>query len=208
MTNIRDSFFIRNKMTSTLEDMITRIDTLEEFEQTFSDEFLGNDDHIGIYLAELLWKYDCKASVVSTSAMLTHSYVGNIVNGKKKNLELIRQNGFMNYCRYLDEETREASSRYAFYAQQKAPSKKELEEQKKENMKKPPLLSIAAVLWETDAADLSRFVSSLQAQSYGNWQLCLADVHSTPEVSECLSKLCRTDRRILCRHPEQVDGAV
>ena len=127
-------------------------------------------------------------------------------NGKKKNLELIRQNGLMNYCRYLDEETREASSRYAFYAQQKAPSKKELEEQKKENMKKPPLLSIAAVLWETDAADLSRFVSSLQAQSYGNWQLCLADVHSTPEVSECLSKLCRTDRRILCRHPEQAES--
>ena len=56
MTNTRDSFFIRNKMTSTLEDMITRIDTLEEFEQTFSDEFLDNDDHIGIYLAELLWK--------------------------------------------------------------------------------------------------------------------------------------------------------
>ena len=44
MTNIRDSFFIRNRMTSTLEDMITRIDTLEEFEQTFSDEFLDNDD--------------------------------------------------------------------------------------------------------------------------------------------------------------------
>jgi hypothetical protein len=85
MTSIRDSFFISNKMSSVLEEMITRIDTLEEFEQKFSDEFLDNDDHIGIYLAELLWKYDCKASVVSTSAMLTHSYVGNIVNGKKKN---------------------------------------------------------------------------------------------------------------------------
>ena len=85
MTSVRDSFFIRNKMTLALEDMITRIDTLEEFEQTFSDEFLDNDDHIGNYLAELLWKYDCKASVVSTSAMLTHSYVGNIVNGKKRN---------------------------------------------------------------------------------------------------------------------------
>ena len=72
-------------MSSVLEEMITRIDTLEEFEQTFSDEFLDNDDHIGNYLAELLWKYDCKASVVSTSAMLTHSYVGNIVNGKKRN---------------------------------------------------------------------------------------------------------------------------
>jgi hypothetical protein len=85
MTSVRDSFFISNKMSSVLEEMITRIDTLEEFEQKFSDEFLENDDHIGIYLAELLWKYDCKASVVSTSAMLTHSYVGNIVNGKKKN---------------------------------------------------------------------------------------------------------------------------
>ena len=85
MTSVRDSFFISNKMSSVLEEMITRIDTLEEFEQTFSDEFLDNDDHIGNYLAELLWKYDCKASVVSTSAMLTHSYVGNIVNGKKRN---------------------------------------------------------------------------------------------------------------------------
>ena len=44
MTSVRDSFFIRNKMTLTLEDMITRIDTLEEFEQKFSDEFLDNDD--------------------------------------------------------------------------------------------------------------------------------------------------------------------
>ena len=56
MTSVRDSFFISNKMSSVLEEMMTRIDTLEEFEQTFSDEFLGKDDHIGIYLAELLWK--------------------------------------------------------------------------------------------------------------------------------------------------------
>lgn len=44
MTGVRDSFFISNRMTSVLEDMITRIDTLEEFEQKFSDEFLDNDD--------------------------------------------------------------------------------------------------------------------------------------------------------------------
>ena len=44
MTSVRDSFFISNKMSSVLEEMIARIDTLEEFEQKFSDEFLDNDD--------------------------------------------------------------------------------------------------------------------------------------------------------------------
>ena len=44
MTGVRDSFFIINKMSSVLEEMIARIETLEEFEQKFSDEFLDNDD--------------------------------------------------------------------------------------------------------------------------------------------------------------------
>lgn len=36
-------------------------------------------------LDHLLQKYDQKASVVSVNAMLAASYVGNIVNGKKRN---------------------------------------------------------------------------------------------------------------------------
>ena len=80
-----DSFYITNKMSMTLEDMIRYVDSLEEFEAKFSSEFLANDDHIGNYLAQLLWEYDKKASVVSQDAMLTHSYVGNIINGKKTN---------------------------------------------------------------------------------------------------------------------------
>ena len=80
-----DSFYITNKMSMTLEDMIRYVDSLEEFEAKFSSEFLANDDHIGNYLAQLLWEYDKKASVVSQEAMLTHSYVGNIINGKKRN---------------------------------------------------------------------------------------------------------------------------
>ena len=81
----RDSFYINNGMSATLEDMISRMDSLEEFERRFPSEFLSNDDHVGNYLDSLLCKYDKKASVVSTDALLTHSYVGNIVNGKKRN---------------------------------------------------------------------------------------------------------------------------
>ena len=86
MKNIRrESFYINNGMTATLEDMISSVVSLEEFERKFPSEFLSNDDHVGNYLDELLCKYDKKASVVSTEALLTHSYVGNIVNGKKRN---------------------------------------------------------------------------------------------------------------------------
>jgi transcriptional regulator with XRE-family HTH domain len=81
----QDRFYISNSMTVTLESMINRLDSLEDFEKMFPSEFLANDDHVGNYLAELLWKYDKKASVISQEAMLTHSYVGNIVNGKKRN---------------------------------------------------------------------------------------------------------------------------
>ena len=80
-----DAFYITNHMTMTLEWMINEIDSLEEFEKKFPSEFLANDDHVGEYLQSLLWKYDQKASVVSTNAMLAASYVGNIINGKKRN---------------------------------------------------------------------------------------------------------------------------
>ena len=80
-----DSFYITNKMTADLGFMIEHVNSLEEFEKRFPAEFLDEDDHIGNYLNQLLWQYNKKASVVSQDAMLTHSYVGNIVNGKKRN---------------------------------------------------------------------------------------------------------------------------
>ena len=80
-----ESFYNGNGQTVTLEMMIKSIDSLEAFEKKFPSEFLANDDQIGYYLRELLWKYDQNASVVSMNAMLAASYVGNIVNGKKRN---------------------------------------------------------------------------------------------------------------------------
>ena len=82
--NLRQ-FYNGNRMTVTLEMMMDTIDSLEAFEKRFPSEFLANDDHVGEYLQSLLWKYDQKASVVSTNAMLAASYVGNIINGKKRN---------------------------------------------------------------------------------------------------------------------------
>lgn len=81
----KETFYMTNRMTVMLEMMIEGMDSLEEFEKKFPSEFLANDDHVGSYLDHLLQKYDQKASVVSVNAMLAASYVGNIVNGKKRN---------------------------------------------------------------------------------------------------------------------------
>ena len=80
-----DSFYINNKMMPTLEMLISEIDTFEEFEQRFSEEFLDEDSRVGNYLNRLLWQYEKDAATISAMAGLNKSYVGNIVRGKKNN---------------------------------------------------------------------------------------------------------------------------
>ena len=46
---------------------------------------LGEDGRVGMFLENLLYRYDKKASVVSFDAHLNPSYVGNIINFKKNN---------------------------------------------------------------------------------------------------------------------------
>ena len=81
----KDTFYRNNKMTVLLEYSFQDCSTFEDFERRFSDELLNEDTRVGDYLANLLFKYDRKASVVSFDAHLNHSYVGNIINGKKNN---------------------------------------------------------------------------------------------------------------------------
>lgn len=80
-----ERFFISNHITAGLEEDIRNMITLEEFEEKYSQKFLNDDAHIGSYLYILLSKYGKKAYAVSEEACLATSYVGNIINGKKKN---------------------------------------------------------------------------------------------------------------------------
>ncbi len=78
-------FYRNNRMSIRLEHCIDRYDTFEEFEKQFYEEFLNADNQVGDYLADLLYKYDKKASVVSLDAGQSASYVGNIINGVRNN---------------------------------------------------------------------------------------------------------------------------
>lgn len=101
----QDSFYISNHMTVNLEMFLSSIDTLEELERRFPQELLDEDAHVGNYLADLLNKYDRKASAVSQDAMLAASYVGNIINGKKKNPS---RNALLSICLTLGTSLEEA----------------------------------------------------------------------------------------------------
>ena len=80
-----ENFYCSNKTTVTLEWIVRHCGTFEEFEQECSEDMLNEDCRVGNYLAELLYKYNQKASVVSDAAKCSFSYVGNIINGKKNN---------------------------------------------------------------------------------------------------------------------------
>ena len=53
--------------------------------------------------------------------------------------------------------------------------KEELEEQRKKTFSHQPLFSVVVPLYRTKPEFLKEMIGSIQAQTYGNWQLCLAD---------------------------------
>ncbi len=60
-----------------------------------------------------------------------------------------------------------------------------------------PLLSIVVPVYNVDSRWLELCVNSIKAQTYANWELCLADDHSSdPQVRPCLEALAASDKRI------------
>lgn len=82
---LRETFYINNKMSTSLENYIKHCNTFDEFEKEYSDEFLDEDTRIGNYLEDLLYKYKNNQTAVSELAGLDRSYVGNIIRGINKN---------------------------------------------------------------------------------------------------------------------------
>lgn len=81
----KEQFYINNKNSIPMEQMLEKIDTFKEFERMFPDEFLAEDERIANWLESLIIKYDKNFATLSYEAGLDKSYVGNIVRGVKKN---------------------------------------------------------------------------------------------------------------------------
>ena len=77
------------------------------------------------------------------------------------------------------------------------PSKAELEHQRKEHFSWEPTFSVVVPLYKTPEKYLQQLVDSIEAQTYGNWELCLSDGSGADSpLTDYLNRLEKSDDRI------------
>ena len=99
-------------------------------------------------------------------------------------------------CRYLKAFNRDEV--YSRLFEEKRAKKADLDAQRDTAFSYAPLISILVPVYRTDLKNLQAMIDSVRAQSYGNWELCLADGSGDGNVcrKRLLEKLSREDRRI------------
>ena len=112
-----------------------------------------------------------------------------------------RRNGLGPTLRRIRFKTREAlrgsGESYGAWKRRRDPDKETLAAQRKSVMAKMPKISIVVPLYKTDEGCLRALVSSVQAQSYENWELCLSDGSgSDSPLTGVLAELSAKDPRI------------
>ena len=82
----------------------------------------------------------------------------------------------------------------------------ELESQRKAVFSYKPLISIVIPLYNTPIQYLDELLKSVTGQTYGNFQLCLADGSDNDRAEEFIKKSYGEDSRILYKRLESNDG--
>lgn len=66
-----------------------------------------------------------------------------------------------------------------------------------------PLVSVCVPLYDTPEIFLIQMIESVMAQSYTNWQLCLADGSATDSLRQVVECIAKSDERIKYQHLEE-----
>lgn len=98
---------------------------------------------------------------------------------------------------------------YNLWVLQNDPSKSRLVQMREEceNFPYQPKISIVMPVWNTDERWLRRAIESVFEQTYGNWELCIADGGSTKEiVGRVLKEYAERDPRVCVKHLAENKG--
>lgn len=123
-----------------------------------------------------------------------------------RNKEMIKEVGVRGFVEFLKEESVSTTDAYGTYARKHAASQRELREQEKTVFSPAPLFSIVVPLYHTPLGFLKEMIDSVVNQSYGNWQLCLADGSRDGALKEFIEANYGKDRRITYRLLEENTG--
>lgn len=108
--------------------------------------------------------------------------------------------------RLFGREQPEKKDSYEEWLQKQRPDRKTLRRQRRTSLQKNPLISIVIPLYCTPIPYLKELIGSVCAQSYENWQLCLADGSTDEKAGEFIAKQYGRDRRILYRKLDKNGG--
>lgn len=88
------------------------------------------------------------------------------------------------------------------------PTKEERDRQEQTVFERMPKISILVPLWNTPQDFLQEMIDSVQKQTYGNWELCLADGSDDDHayVGEYCRRLAETDGRIVYQKLQRNEG--
>lgn len=115
---------------------------------------------------------------------------------RKENLEIIRRYGIKHFVKYVQEQMEGDFLDYEIWRKHHQPSEIELKRQRSHVFEYQPKISIAIPLYNTPLQYLEELVSSIIGQTYGNWELCLADGSTNSDVKKFIHERYAHDRRI------------
>lgn len=124
----------------------------------------------------------------------------------KKGIQYFKKNGFKKACRRTVYFFTERNS-YEKLRKHCAASSEELERQRNEKFAYAPRISIIIPMYNTPIKFFEELVECVKAQTYSNWELCLADGTGKESESGEYAKNCASvDNRIIYKLLDSNDG--
>lgn len=117
-----------------------------------------------------------------------------------QNKQILKTRGIRGFVEYIQEETRNEEERYMAWLRKHQASRQELRRQKRTKFPYEPLISIVIPLYNTPQEYLRELLESITAQTYGNFELCLADGSTIKGPGEFVKKFYGKDQRIRYKH--------
>lgn len=137
-----------------------------------------------------------------------NSVRGRVLNvlrreNKARNLHVLKSRGVGGFVDFVKEEIYTESEKYAYWWKKNQVTAKELKEQAAHRFSYEPKISIVIPLFNTPEKYLKELIDSVVAQSYGNWELCLADGSTSPKTGAYIKKHYGSESRIVYRKIEE-----
>lgn len=137
-----------------------------------------------------------------------NSVRGRVLNvlrreNKARNLQVLKSRGVGGFVDFVKEEIYTESEKYAYWWKKNQVTAKELKEQAAHRFSYEPKISIVIPLFNTPEKYLKELIDSVVAQSYGNWELCLADGSTSPKTGAYIKKHYGSESRIVYRKIEE-----